>query len=107
MVRGVRRAQVFAREADLGRVGAVRGNHRSVGPVSRRRAHVARRVPDRRAERTVALLEREGWTVTPQGRRPGAHRPDLLLSGPAGVYLLEIKSMGGRVEIDVDGMAVT
>lgn len=68
---------------------------------------MARRVADRRCERTIARLEREGWTVTPQQRRAGTHRPDLLLSGPAGVYLVEMKTIGGRLEVDSDGMAVS
>jgi len=61
---------------------------------------------ERRTEKVLKPLEREGWTVEHDIDRPGRANIDHVVIGPPGVFLLETKCPSGFVSIE-DGVMTT
>ena len=60
---------------------------------------------ERRTERELEPLEKDGWVVA-HDIDAGYGNFDHIVVGPRGAYLLETKPLQGRVSFDAKGMAV-
>jgi Nuclease-related domain len=60
---------------------------------------------ERRTEKTLKPLERNGWTVEHDVQREGRANLDHIVTGPPGVFLLETKNLVGTISVE-DGVLV-
>jgi len=58
---------------------------------------------ERKTERALKPLERQGWTIEHDVQRDGRANLDHIASGPVGVFLLETKNLTGTVGFE-DGV---
>jgi hypothetical protein len=60
---------------------------------------------ERKTERALKPLERQGWTIEHDVQRDGRANLDHIATGPGGVFLLETKNLAGTISFE-DGVLV-
>ena len=55
---------------------------------------------ERKTEKALKSLERQGWTIEHDVQREGKANLDHVATGPSGVFLLETKNLAGTISVE-------